>query len=148
MKNKEVYSLTNAQKQIIDMYEYGGKETVSIATSFFLDDKYNYDILNRTINEIIRKNDALRIKIIKEDGVTKQTFCDEERVEVEVFDFNSKEEYLSWARKEARKGMSIDERLYMFCGYRIGEKWGVFMKFHHVITDARSLSIIYLQIKQ
>lgn len=72
MGREKMYSLTNAQKQIFEMSSYSGKNTASISIVLWMEEEYDERVLQETVDELIQRNDAFRIKIVNDNGIIKQ----------------------------------------------------------------------------
>ena len=72
MVERRLYNLTNAQKQIFEMSSCFGENTTSISVVLWMKEKYEENILQETVDELIRRNDAFRIKIVNDNGTIKQ----------------------------------------------------------------------------
>lgn len=75
MGREKMYSLTNAQKQIFEMSSYSEKNTASISIVLWMEEEYDERVLQETVDELIQRNDAFRIKIVNDNGIIKQYNC-------------------------------------------------------------------------
>ena len=66
MKMKDVYELTSSQKNIWDTELFFNNTNMNnIGGYVFIEEIFNPIVLEKAINIFVKKNDALRIKIIR-----------------------------------------------------------------------------------
>lgn len=138
------YELTNPQKNIwlVDLVNKGNSIN-NISGVFYIDDKFDYDKHNETLNKLIEKNEGIRIKVITKDGEPLQYVDLFENQNIEMIDMtsSSKLELKKYIEKESSKPINVLEGdLYEFKIIKISEnKTCIFYKFHHIISDAWGL---------
>src|SRR5574344_3136 len=90
MDNKiKMYNLTIPQENIWLLDRINPNTTINnILGTFRINKKLDVDILNKVINEIVRTNEALRIRIVEENGITKQYISEYEKETFKVYILN------------------------------------------------------------
>lgn len=144
MNNKNVFELTNPQKNIWNMEEYFKDTTINnICTSVLLDEIINVKLLKQAINNIVKKNDSFRISIYRENGIPKQKILDFIPFDIEVINVNTKKEMSEIEKNEANIKFDILKsnlfrfKIIMFPN-NIG---GIILTVHHMIADSWSLGL-------
>ena len=88
-EKSEKYHLTIPQENIWLIDKINPDTTINnILGTFRINKKLDIDILNKVLNEIVRTNDALRIRIVEQDGIPKQYISKykEEKFKTYIFD--------------------------------------------------------------
>ncbi len=146
MENNK-YELTYPQKNIW-LVEKLNENTAINAITGIINIKENFDanICNLVINQVIKENDALRIRIKNNIGKVSQNVSDYMVEDFEIVDMSSKiksniDVYLD---EYARQSLSTkNENLYEFKILKYSHNQGaILMKIHHIISDAWSCSLI------
>jgi non-ribosomal peptide synthetase component F len=139
-----LYPLTHPQKRIY----YGEKAFPGIGYNTFLFTvRYNEilerEILERAINLVIRKNEALRLRIV-EFGFQR----DPMQYIAPYTPYSLEEKTLQWLEQDfLQPPQMINSPLYYFAYIRFNEKEsGFYMKLHHLITDGRSFILMFNEI--
>lgn len=138
------YGLTFPQNNIYMIEKFSDNSPINtIAGIFKIESKFNKDICNRAVNMLIEKNDALRIKIHEEAGAAYQTVDDYIYKETEFIDMSGKsdEEIKTYMYSCVEIPLNfIDNKLYEFKVIRQeNDKGYIFMKLHHIVSDAWTL---------
>lgn len=141
----EKYILTQSQKLIYDMDSYCGDAISNIAASILMDGQVNEVSFRQTICEIFSLNDALRTQIYFENDKIIQTYRNNYIPELKFESFESIHEFKTWAQHESQLRLDIFGNLCEIKGILVGDKFGVYIKIHHIISDAWSLSILLKQ---
>lgn len=142
MGREKMYSLTNAQKQIFEMSSYSGKNTASISIVLWMEEEYDERVLQETVDELIQRNDAFRIKIVNDNGIIKQYKESIHPYVVKTVIFDAKSEYERWIKDISAQGLDIQGELYQIFGCCVEGRFGVYIKMHHIICDGWSMSIV------
>ena len=149
----KIYDLSPAQGVImfVLMLSKGKSHIMNIPTSILIDDEMDFDILKEAIALEVERNDALRIRFIKEGKEAKQYFKEkEEDVQVGFLDFSGQTaEAQERALKElAGKGFKqFKEPLYRFYMIKGSDgTCGVFSNIHHLIMDSFAIMNMYKDI--
>ena len=144
MNNKDVFELTNPQRNIWNMEEYFKDTTINnICTSVLLDEMINVKLLKQAINNIVKKNDSFRISLYRENGIPKQKILDFIPFDIEVINVNTKKEMSEIEKSEANIKFDILKsnlfrfKIIMFPN-NIG---GIILTVHHMIADSWSLGL-------
>ena len=75
MLNKDVYNLTNSQQNIWDTELFFSNSNLNnIGGYVFIEEKVNFNLLEKALCLYVKKNDALRLKIKLIDGIPYQYF--------------------------------------------------------------------------
>ncbi|MDD2377156.1 MAG: amino acid adenylation domain-containing protein [Clostridia bacterium] len=145
------YGLTFPQSNIYLVEKVSGKTSINtIAGILNINDKFDERICNKIINRLIEKNDALRIKIFEEDNAAYQS------IEKYVYENIEYINLIGKSEKEVKKYIQdtikvpikfIGNKLYDFKILRYKENTGcIFMKLHHIVSDAWTLGQIVNQL--
>ena len=139
---KKLYPLTNAQKSIwvADHLYPGTSQAVSSATAI-IREEINFALMNEAVNQVIKHNDALRIRLINQNGSPQQYFNIFIRKNFDILDFsyeNGENDYKQWEKKMIETPFDlIESELFYFAMIKLSEQETIcFFKFHHIITDA------------
>lgn len=148
----EKYHLTIPQENIWLLENVNANTTINnILGTFIINKKLNLRILNKVMNKIIETNDALRIKIVKEDNIPKQYVSDfeEEIFETCFFDdYNDIEINKAIKNFSSQKLQIIDSKLYDIKILQNNIETCVCVKTHHIVSDAWTLGQVAEQIKE
>jgi amino acid adenylation domain-containing protein len=101
----------------------------------------------RSVQALIKNCDALRTVIIEEDGVPKQKVVERLEYEPEFVDFSAcslpGDAAEEWVRKRCSEVLDFEKRPFDFALLKLSDgQYGMYSNFHHIITDATSISII------
>lgn len=139
------YALTNPQKNIWLVDRFNQKTSIAIvAGMLYVDgDIVDIDLHQKVINNIIEKNDALRLNISIKDGEPVQMIKDFQKSEFAVEDVNNigLDKIDEYILNEVSKNIEVlNNKLYDFKIFKYSEKKvGILCRFHHIIGDAWSL---------
>ncbi len=152
-QNKRYHRLTHPQKRIWYIDEvHEGSQLHNIGGCLNIHDDIDVAVMQRTLNLIIEKNDALRIRINKTSSDVNQYV---EKFSIEDIDFldfsgadNPNKEFSVWLDEVFKKPFTIyNSKLYYFAIYKLSDKeFGVLVKLHHIISDGWSLTLVQNQI--
>ena len=141
----EKRNLSNNEKNIwlVDTI-YNNTSVNTLAGSLVIKKDLNVEIAKKTINEFVRQNDALRMKIVLDKDTPMQYVKPYEKFDVEVIDLSSKtdDEIKEIKNKIVSKPIDIyGDSLFEYTILDRGEDAGeIFLKVHHIISDAWSIS--------
>lgn len=144
---KEVYELTNPQKNIWELEQINGSGTPinHIMSVLKLNSKLEENLLVKTMNKIIEVNDSFHLKFIKEGSNLYQYVDDYRYVPIETKHFDTDD--ISCVIEEYQKlELSLDKP-FSFCLVFTPCSSYVLYKSHHIIADAWSMSQVAEQIK-
>jgi amino acid adenylation domain-containing protein/non-ribosomal peptide synthase protein (TIGR01720 family) len=102
---------------------------------------------NSAVQALIKNCDALRTLIMEEDGVPKQKVVQAIEFEPEYVDFSAASSPAAaaeeWVRNRCRGVLDFEKRPFDFALLKLGDgQYGMYSNFHHIVTDATSISII------
>jgi amino acid adenylation domain-containing protein len=105
-------------------------------------------IFEKALNQVIKDNDALRIRIQDEKSLPTQTFVENIRIKLDFHDFSAKanahESALAWMKSEFGKPFQLyNKPLFQFALFKItANSYYSFQKYHHLIVDGWAISLI------
>lgn len=151
--DERFYNLTHPQKRIW----YVNKVNISsplynIGGCLSINGHIDTEIMKRTINIVLKKNDSLRMRIIEENGKPCQYIYKYEHEYIDFFDFSSydnpKEKLKKWTDDIFKRNIKLENnKLYYFAIYKIkDDSYGIMLSIHHIISDGWSISLIESQI--
>lgn len=143
----EKYNLTYPQKNIWLVEKYSGTSPInSIVGTIEIKDKFDEKMCIDAINYIIKSNDAMRFCINENNENVEQYVKEYEWKNIKVHDLSSYtlEEVNNFKEKLAKMPLDISKNeLFEFCLLRYSKNSGaIFMRVHHIISDAWSCSKI------
>ena len=133
---------------IYDMEKFIGGAIGVICGSALMDADISVEEAQKAVNEIFRINDALRIRIVDDNGKPQQYVADYAEADIEVLHFGSKAELDSYAAEYAKEPLDFYGALAMIKIVLIPGKIGLLAKLHHIISDAWTLSLIATQFNE
>lgn len=144
------YPLTSPQLSIwYTDRMYPNTSISNVAGTLRIKEAVDIDLSDKAINLFIKNNDGMRLRICMDDeGRPRQYVSEYEYKKIEFKDFSSFDDPIKamqeWDIKETLKPfVLLDSDLYRFIIIKINDNnSGFFFNFHHIITDAWSLSII------
>ena len=87
------YLLTNPQKSIwLTEKVYSGTSINNISGYTYIDEDVELNVLKKAINEVIKLNDSMRIKVEENQNSCVQYFSEYIPFEIEIFKLSSKED--------------------------------------------------------
>ena len=136
-----MFKLTAPQKNVIETDNFFKNTSISnIGGYAIFDNAVDFDVMKRAINKLIEKADGLRIHLCEEDDETKQYIKDYEYQEVEVLEVTN--DILLESNRWMETPFDLTGDLYDFKLLRYHGRYGIFIKLHHVISDAWSMAIV------
>ena len=142
---KKLYNLTNPQKSIwLTEKYYRGTSINTICGYVFISDVTNLEVLKKAINEMVKANDGMRLKI-QEDG----PYCVQYVEEYKPFDIDIVE--LQFESQIEEKALEMantpffdtNDLLFQFLLFKLPNGSGGFIvNVHHLIGDSWSLGLI------
>jgi len=147
MFKKDLFELTNPQKNIWELEQINGKGTPVNHILSILKLKGNLDekLLQETMNKIIEMNDSFRLKFVKEGSNLYQYVKNYEYSSMNVKYFDT-EDISTIIDEYHSLELSLD-KLFSFCLIFTPCYTYVLYKTHHIIADAWSITQIAEQIK-
>ena len=135
-----MYKLTASHR--IFLHEFA-HPAWSLCSYCLFQKQFSFDALEAAINEVVRKNDALRM-IINEDGM-----AEFEAFRPRRFDrikFSDESSFLTWAREHVNKSVSHHPGMWTAFLIEIDGKIGIFNIGHHIMCDALNVKNLYHKI--
>ncbi len=108
----------------------------------FLHRDVSFDTLEIAMNEVVRKNDALRMAVL-ENTVS---FSEYNPRHYERVSFKDEREFLVWAHKESNKPVAEYPGMWTAYLIEIDGRHGVFNIGHHIMCDAMNVVNLYQKI--
>ena len=150
MSDTIYYPLTSPQLSIwYTERMYPNTSISNVAGTLRIKEAIDLSILEKAINCYIKNNDGMRLKIcLDEDGNPQQYVSEYVYKKFEFKDFSGFEDPMKamqeWDREEALKPLELlNSDLFRFILIKLDETdAGFFFCFHHIVSDAWSLSII------
>lgn len=147
------YNLTHSQKRIwyIEKVNFNS-QLHNIGGYLKISKNVNIEKLKETINIVIKKNEALRLRLTEKDGQPVQYISDFKEELIDFLDFSNFDqpqiEYEKWSKSIFEKAFKLENsKLYYFGMYKINEReYGILLNIHHIISDGWSISLIEKQI--
>ena len=152
MKEKPCYRLSPSQDVSYLQCRYTlFKRVINILSSITLDEKVDYDTLNKAYKLLIKRNDCLRIKFFKKKGQLMQYFedYDESKVaDIPVLTFETEKKQNAFIDKTRKRpinymgGVVIEPRLI----HTYEGKDMIFLKVCHLCLDVYGIHAIYMDL--
>lgn len=141
---KKLYPLTYPQKSIWYLEKLNPDTGIgNILASMTFEETIDYGLMNEAVNQVIARNDGLRLRITEQNGQPMQYVADYSPYCVEYFDFSrqGKEAQYAWDQKQARIQFNLfDSNLFYFAVVKTDDNAGfLFSRINHLIADAWSL---------
>ena len=139
------YNLTNPQKSIwVTEKFYQGTAINTISGYIHITTQVNFDVLKDAIHEIIKTNDAMRLKVKEKDSSCVQYVDEYKSFNIDMIELSSKEEIEKIALKFANIPFALENQfLFKFLLFRLPNgSGGFFINVHHLIGDSWSLGLI------
>ncbi|WP_156856518.1 non-ribosomal peptide synthetase [Oceanobacillus sp. AG] len=146
------YPLTDAQQRIWNTeILYPNTALCLLSGIIKIKAPINKDLLEKSINNVIKENDSLRIKLFQEGNETKQCIEEYKYREIEFIDFNDpKGRFNSYNQLKAyniEPMELINSDLFDFLIFKASnEEYGYTAKIHHIISDGVSMENLFEQI--
>ena len=139
MENK--YSLTFPQKNIWLVEKFFGKSPINTIVGIFnVNKEFDEKICEKAVNKMVELNDALRLRIVKDEDDVKEYVQEYNYFNVDYFDLSNKSDK---DRENLEQELIVkpfevlENNLYYFAIVRLGKDKGyIFVKLHHLVSDA------------
>ena len=138
------YPLTYPQKSIWFLEKLNpGSGIGNIAATMLIDETVEYDLVRRSVNIMLIRNQGFRLRLMEENGETRQFIAPFQEYALDFFDFSDQEKQAVFAfdKEQAQKPFDlIGAPLFYFALLKIDQSsYGFFVRIHHLISDAWSL---------
>lgn len=143
------YELTNPQKSIWYTEEaFKGSSVNNICGHVFITDIVNFEVLKRAIQETIKTNDSMRLKILRKNNSCVQYVADYEDFNIDTLELASQKDVKSKTFEVANIPFVIENQfLFKFVFFKLPNKSGGFIiNVHHLISDSWTLGLIVKEI--
>ncbi|MEC0120812.1 non-ribosomal peptide synthetase [Paenibacillus apiarius] len=150
----KLYPLTHPQKRIWYVENiYPGTSIHNIGGLIKIYGPVDFQLLEEAINQFIRHNDAIRIRLVERDGTVQQAVTEYRRRTFPLIDFtgiSSDIDVDAWVSAEFANPLPLDgEFLYDFALVKINETESAYLtKAHHIISDGWSFQLMTTEINQ
>ncbi|HBP38288.1 MAG TPA: non-ribosomal peptide synthetase [Clostridiales bacterium] len=138
------YGLTYPQKSIWYLEKLNpGTGIGNIAATLKVDEDLDYDLANQSINLMIRRNDAFRMRFREKGAEVRQYLAPYREYRMERYDFSgdSRENLYSWDQEQTKVPFRLLDSDLFYFAYVVSSanSCGIYVRIHHLITDAWSL---------
>ncbi len=151
MENKKIkcYDLTIPQENIWLIEQVNENTNINqIYGTLFINQKMDLELLKLAINRMIENNDALRIRITKENSIPKQFISEYEYDDIPVYfvDDDNNEKIQEIIRTIGLEHINIlNHKLYDFRIIYCPNCVYLCVKMHHIIADAWSMAQLFVE---
>ncbi|MDP4093203.1 MAG: amino acid adenylation domain-containing protein [Bacillota bacterium] len=141
------YKLTLPQKAIwLSEKAYPGTSLRNIAGTMKLRGEFDRELIEKSLNIFVENNDALRLRLIEENGEVKQYVKDYSYFKVDFFDFtgsDAESRLYKWDDEQTQIPFNIvDSDLFYFAIVKTApDRFGAYFKVHHLVSDAWTMSL-------
>ncbi|AFQ46158.1 non-ribosomal peptide synthetase [Desulfosporosinus meridiei] len=152
MNNQLLYPLTFSQQSIWDIETfYKNTSYGNLGVGVILRDDINIDMLEKAVNIILQEHEAIRLRFIMVDGEPRQYVAVFKEYRLNRLDFSHQhglEEFELWKDQQTRIPFNLLENdLFYIASVRLTNfKVAIYFKFHHLISDAWSLTMIIKEV--
>lgn len=143
------YSLTNPQNSIwLTEKFYQNTPINNISGYTYISEVVDFDVLTQAINEVIKTNDAMRIKIKEENDKCVQYISEYIPFSIEIINLSSENDIEKKSLELAKIPFNVEENtLFKFTFFKLPNQYGgFFLTAHHIISDSWSLGLVVKQI--
>jgi hypothetical protein len=145
----QVYPLIPSQETMYLLVKYSlHKNIVQVPTSITLEEKVDFELLQKALNIEIERNDCMRLRFAKKNKKITQWFIPKFTYDAPVLTFKTKEEQEKALNKDALKPIKFLKgevfRVIFFNSYDGGS--GIFLNASHLIMDAMAAAIFYIDL--
>lgn len=147
MLNKELYELTNPQKNIFMREKfYSGTSINNLSFTFYIKKDLDTSICEKVLNTILSSNDALRTKIIIQNNNVFQFIEDfsYEQIPIKLFKSSINDLKIEMQNDAQIPFIFENSKLYKFVIYKLlNNETAIYIKLHHIIADAWVTKIFF-----
>ncbi|HEX9061258.1 MAG TPA: condensation domain-containing protein, partial [Clostridia bacterium] len=152
VQREKLYPLTHPQMGIwLTESFYKGTSVCNIAQTIKFNEEIEVDLLQIAVNKVIEENEGIRLRMTEENGEIKQYISPYRFYKLDVLDFSSDKntcDDVLWTENCTKKAFVLkDSDLFYFKVLKLcNGKNALYLKLHHLITDAWGMSLIVNQI--
>jgi len=145
--NNVVYKLIHSQEMVQYMWRYTlHMQATQIPCAVAFDEELDFNILARAVNEEIKRNDCLRLRLTREIGGIREYFLDSFKLDkILLKSFSTKEEQEAFLDADASKKLDVfggeTFRVIFFRSYN--GKSGIYINVSHMIMDGVATFIFF-----
>ena len=146
---KMYYDLTSSQNSIWLTEEFMSKTSMNIIGGYFLvNDIVDFDALNKALNLYRQNNDIIQLRFCIVNGTPKQYLTEYFPKKIQIINLSSKKELDQYIKDYVKVPFTLtDSELFDCILYKLPDGHGGFLaKFHHLITDAWSMSLFISEV--
>lgn len=147
-ESTKYFPLTYGQKGLwyVEQF-YPGTAIGNIVASTTLKENVDYSKLSMAVNLFLKRHEGMRLRITDDKLEPKQYVAEYQKKEFEFIDFSrqgKRDAFYKWADNQAQVPIEIiDSDLFYCCLYKISEnEGGVFVRIHHLISDAWTMLLM------
>lgn len=146
----QYYNLTTPQQNIWNLQSYYADTSIAnICGAVFYRENRNEKLLKEAINELIKRQSALRLRFVMKDSSVRQYVKEYEYIDLPIRRFYEEKEFEEYAKKAAETPIGLLDR----CMFRIeivyvGKKQGILAVLSHLVSDAWTFSLIVNEVDQ
>ncbi len=156
MNNKQLLSLTNAQKRIwFQEKSYLNTKAVTLSFCVTIEKNANFELLQYAINQTLLKHDSFRLRFLEtgENQVPMQYVADFKSEKFDQFDFTGQgglQKQNQFLDIEKNKTFNlIDNPLYYIALVKYHDhKMGYFFRMNHLIMDGWTVELFIYEVKK
>ena len=138
-------NLSRPQKMILELEQVVGGSIANICGSMLVKTDKSVAEMQKAVNDIYRLNDALRLRLVKnQDGIIQKVIPFSEK-NINVLHFDNKELLDSYSQKYAKAPFDFGGSLCDIQVVVLPDCAGVLVKYHHIVGDGWTISLIGTQ---
>lgn len=139
-------NFTIPQKNVIETEVFYKNTSISNTGGYILFDSIsNTKILEKAINKLIENSDAMRMRVRGNQTDATQEFENYKWEDIEIVELKETD-INAYSSVNMRIPFKLNDKLYDFKILKSEEKVGLFVKIHHLIADAWTISLIVTKI--
>ncbi|MDR1464355.1 MAG: amino acid adenylation domain-containing protein [Oscillospiraceae bacterium] len=136
----DFFPLTRPQQRIYDLERFAAG-AAGIAASVLFRGTLEEGAMQQALQRLLEQNDGLRLRMAPPTGGrVLQSVAPYQEERFPFKRFSSPEELHTWAARQARQPLDMAGPLYRFTMITVGDCFGLFLRFHHLIADAWSVA--------